>query len=56
MIFRAWQTIRMKYQDLFSSEKKKQLKLSSALVVIGALRINSGVVLFSSGLNGGILL
>ena len=35
----AWQTIHMKYQDLFSSENKKKLKFSSVLVVIGALRI-----------------
>ena len=39
----AWQTIHMKCQDLFSSEnkkkKKKKSKLSSALVVIGALRV-----------------
>ena len=38
------QTIRTKYQDLFSSEKKKKKKkkskLWSALVVIGALRVN----------------
>ena len=36
----------MKYQDLFSSEKKKKktkkkTQLSSALVVIGALRVKS---------------
>ena len=32
--------IHMKYQDLFSSEnKKKTKKLSSVLVVIGALRV-----------------
>ena len=29
----------MKYQDLFSSEKKKKSKLSPALVVIGTLRV-----------------
>ena len=32
--------IHMKYQDLFSSGNKKKSKLSSALVVIGALRAN----------------
>ena len=32
----------MKYQDLFSFEnEKKKSKLSSALVVIGALRVNT---------------
>ena len=36
----TWQTIHMKCQGLFSSEnKKKKSKLSSALVVIGALRV-----------------
>ena len=38
----AWQTIHMKCQDLFSSQNKmmiKKSKLSSALVVIGALRV-----------------
>ena len=36
----AWQMIHMKCQDLFSSEnKKKKSKLSSALVVIGALSV-----------------
>ena len=36
----AWQTIHMKYQDLFSSENKKKSKFTSALVVIGTLRVN----------------
>ena len=40
----AWQTIHMKCQDLFSTEnKKKNPKLLSALVVIGALRIKVGI-------------
>ena len=36
----AWQAIHIKCQDLFSSENKKQSKLPSALVVIGALGVN----------------
>ena len=36
----AWQTIHMNCEDLFSSENKKKSKLLSALVVIGALRVN----------------
>ena len=35
-----WQMIHMKYQDLFIGKKKKKSKLLSALVVIGALRVN----------------
>ena len=41
----AWQTIHMKCQDLFSSEKKKKSKLLSALVVTGTLRVNPEVSL-----------
>ena len=38
--------IHMKYHNLFSSEnKKKKSKLSSALVVIGALRVKSFTVI-----------
>ena len=37
----------MKCQDLFSSENKKKSKLSSALVVIGALRVKNNLCLFS---------
>ena len=40
----AWQTIHMKCQDLFSFENKKRSKLSSAIVVIGALKVNDDKV------------
>ena len=43
----AWQTIHMKCQDLFSSENKKKSKLLFALVMIGALRVNSKVFFYS---------
>ena len=36
----AQQTIHMKSQDLFSLKNKKKIKMSSAAVVIGALRVN----------------
>ena len=41
--------IHMKSQDLFSSENKKITKLSSALVVIGTLRVN--IVITGMGLD-----
>ena len=42
--------IHMKYQDLFSSEnKKKKSKLSSALVVIGTLRVKLNEYMYTFG-------
>ena len=47
--------IHMKCQDLFS-EKKKYLKVSSAAVVIGALRVKNDMCLQVKDLNSACLL
>ena len=44
----AKQTIHMKCQDLFSLKNNNKKKLSSAAVVIGALRIKRNIYIFSS--------
>ena len=36
----AWQTIHMKFQDLFSLKNKKSKKMLSATVMTGTLRVN----------------
>ena len=43
----CWQTILMKYHILFFSKIKKDVNLSSAAVVIGALRVNIGLLISS---------
>ena len=47
-ILSAWQTIHMKFQELFSLKNKRKhiskYRLLNAAVVIGALRVYTGII------------